>query len=390
MKIYLYLLFATTMFVASCRTDDDLGNNKQDPHTEYDQDEDNTTKEINDSYVYRLPVIFHVIYKDKTNAKQYISQSRLATILARVNELYRGNIYGKSENINVEFQLATTNEQGHKLALPGVEYIPWGGNYPIDPYELMGGKTRAYAAYIWDPNEYINVMVYNFADEDGSDGITLGISHMPYVTKSASVLPGLNTVPETTLRKENLGYAYCSSINSLYIDEESTRYGADKGKISYNYNSSDVIVTLAHELGHYLGLHHTFTQEAQSQGYKMIDSCEDTDYCKDTPSYNRIAYERDLSSYLNSYRQNRDLRVLFKRSNCNGNDFYSENIMDYSFSYSFSFSPEQKERIRKVLYYSPLIPGPKLQIGTNKRLITTKASAKQTDKVIDLPIMIAK
>ena len=64
--------------------------------------------------------------------------------------------------------------------------------------------------------------------------------------------------------------------------------------------------------------------------------------------------------------------------------------MDYSISYSFSFSPEQKQRIRKVLYYSPLIPGPKLQPGTNRRLVTTKGTGKETDKVLDLPIVFVK
>ena len=390
MKIYLYLLLATTLLVVSCKSDDNLEDEKQVHNTEYDQDEDNTTQEINDSYVYKLPVIFHVIYNNRTNSKQYVSQSRLATILSRVNELYKGNIYGKSENINVEFQLATNDEKGNKLTSPGVEYIEWDEDYPINPYKIMGSKGRAYTKYIWDPNEYINIMVYNFATDEDTDGITLGISHMPYVTKNGSALAGLNVVNQTTLSKENLGYAYCSSINSLYIDEESTRYDADKGKNSYNYNSSDVIVTLAHELGHYLGLHHTFTQRTQDQSYEMVDSCGDTDFCKDTPSYNRIAYQRELKNYLTYSKDDIDIRYLLRRSNCNGSDFYSENLMDYSISYSFSFSPEQKQRIRKVLYYSPLIPGPKLQPGTNRRLVTTKGTGKETGKVLDLPIVFVK
>ena len=151
MKIYLYLLLATTLLVVSCKSDDNLEDEKQVHNTEYDQDEDNTTQEINDSYVYKLPVIFHVIYNNRTNSKQYVSQSRLATILSRVNELYKGNIYGKSENINVEFQLATNDEKGNKLASPGVEYIEWDEDYPIDPYKIMGSKGRAYTKYIWDP-----------------------------------------------------------------------------------------------------------------------------------------------------------------------------------------------------------------------------------------------
>lgn len=33
--------------------------------------------------------------------------------------------------------------------------------------------------------------------------------------------------------------------------------------------------------------------------------------------------------------------------------------MDYSVGLGFKITPQQKQRIRHVLYYSPLIPGPK-------------------------------
>ena len=40
-------------------------------------------------------------------------------------------------------------------------------------------------------------------------------------------------------------------------------------------------------------------------------------------------------------------------------EFISYNIMDYAISYSNQFTQNQRERIRHVLSYSPLIPGPK-------------------------------
>ena len=58
-----------------------------------------------------------------------------------------------------------------------------------------------------------------------------------------------------------------------------------------NSNIHDISVTIAHEMGHYLGLHHCFTENENGD---MGDSCADTDFCEDTPSYNRIEYQDTL------------------------------------------------------------------------------------------------
>lgn len=57
-------------------------------------------------------------------------------------------------------------------------------------------------------------------------------------------------------------------------------------------------MTLAHELGHYLGLHHVFAEEKNDKGYTSIDDCQDTDYCEDTPSYNILEYNKMLTQYI--------------------------------------------------------------------------------------------
>ncbi len=68
-----------------------------------------------DDYEYELPVIFHVLYKDATDTSQYISASWLGEMLDHVNELFKGNIYGESEDINVKFVLAETDEDGNYI-----------------------------------------------------------------------------------------------------------------------------------------------------------------------------------------------------------------------------------------------------------------------------------
>ena len=41
------------------------------------------------------------------------------------------------------------------------------------------------------------------------------------------------------------------------------------------YSSTDIVATIAHELAHYLGLFHTFS-ESDDEG---LNTCMDTDYC---------------------------------------------------------------------------------------------------------------
>ena len=76
-----------------------------------DQDEDNTTVTIDENYVYKLPVIFHVLYSDRNDKTQYVDATRLKDILNNVNEIYQGGIYGQSENVKVRFVLAFFDEK---------------------------------------------------------------------------------------------------------------------------------------------------------------------------------------------------------------------------------------------------------------------------------------
>lgn len=224
-----------------------------------------------EQYHYNLPVVFHVLYQNKSDAQQYVSPNRLSEILNAVNRLYKKSV--QSADMNLTFTLATASPDGEKTDQPGVEYISWPGSYPIDCDAFMnddinGTAGKGYVRYVWDPNRYINIMVYNFANESGSNTTTLGISHLPFTTKGANSLAGLSEINVSRLELKNLSFPYCVSINSRFINEEST---------ATTYKPADITVTLAHELGHYLGLHHVFSETERG------NSCEDTDYCTDTP-----------------------------------------------------------------------------------------------------------
>lgn len=79
--------------------------------------------------------------------------------------------------MNLTFTLAETNPDGETLPDPGVEYVQWTESYPIDCNTFMQDDSKKYVKFIWDPNRYINVMVYNFTTDESNSTI-LGISHL--------------------------------------------------------------------------------------------------------------------------------------------------------------------------------------------------------------------
>lgn len=326
-------------------------------------------------YHYKVPVIFHVLYKNQNDRKQYIPQTRLADILENINAYYKGETLYKGGDagvdMNLEFVLAETDEEGNALSAPGVEYVKL-DNMPLDCEAFMSAKKNT--ELLWDPNRYVNVMLYNFAEVDGGNSIILGISHLPLSTSGSNYLEGLPAVEYSYLTKENLPYPKCVSINSLYAYEETANDG--------RYNSYDVNVTLAHELGHYLGLHHAFDENDDSS---LSTQCVNSDYCDDTPSYNRTAYLMNLRAMLSEAAQNGgkvSMAEAVKRENCKtGEAFSSYNLMDYEISYSDRFTNDQRKRIRHVLTYSPLTPGPKKSKADTRSAINGP---------LDLPMIIVK
>lgn len=140
-----------------------------------------------EDYHYNLPVIFHVLYKDRTAQLQYVSAKRLSDILDAVNKLYKGT--DNNVDMNLTFSLAETKPDGETLPNPGVEYVQWTESYPIDCNAFMQDDSKKYVKFIWDPNRYINVMVYNFTTDESNSAI-LGISHLPFSTKGNTFLRG--------------------------------------------------------------------------------------------------------------------------------------------------------------------------------------------------------
>lgn len=301
-----------------------------------------------------LPVVFHVFYADENDATQKVPAERLRQVLDNVNRLYQG-VFSGAGNANIRFLLTPVDGSGNRLDEPGVEYIKLKeSEYPIDPYVLMNDKSGKYKQYMWDPNRFVNVYVYHFK-QTKTNGTTLGISHMAISAKGEHELEGLLAVQARHLTLDNLPTPFCVSVNSKFVNDESNRYKDWPNLHILRIHPADFNVTLAHELGHYLGLFHVFGEEKG----EYIDGFKDTDYCKDTPTYNKVAYDKFLAEYLQTHNaQTADLNELLKRTGSDGKTFNSNNIMDYAISLGHTFTQDQTKRMRHVLNYSLLIPRP--------------------------------
>jgi len=310
-----------------------------------------------DDYVYYIPVVFHVMYETQgTNG--YVSKGWLAKVMEGVNKYYAAN------NTNIQFVMAEYNEAGETLSEPGVmRHQVASASIDCDDF-LMGKATDndTYASWGQNLQRYINLYTYSFTDDS-----TLGISDLAIMSTSYE-LDSLNTIADKYLGTTHLDFPFGCCINSDYIYEHDSIMANGK---TYSYNTYDVISTVAHELGHYLGLLHAFSDDE----CKEDDACDDTEI-SDYDAYLNEFMVKDGAMYRNGekiqYMSDATLRTDCKTSK----DYTARNIMDYMYCYHDKFTEQQLARMRHVLYYSPFVAGPKLVSGSS-----TRAEAKESATV---------
>lgn len=345
---------------------------------------DGETKEISltqqgkpaeEELVYKLPIIFHVLYFDPNDEMQNPPAEKIYEMIDKTNEIYRGHTGTGNPDMKLEFIPATHDPRGNLLEEPGIERVQWVSS-SLNAEDVMSDRTRKYVHLQWDPNDYINILLFRFSDA----GI-LGISTFPLTPKS-NPLTGLDQVEDMDYGLDNLIEYRGLSINSTYVyapNDIFAPYAPQDWKDKIDMQNSGYI-TLAHELGHYLGLRHTFSENGLF--------CQDTDLCDDTPSYDYDEYTTwTLDIYKKvltdpSYASQVDWKGLFNRQNCQNETFESHNLMDYAYCYLDELTPNQYERVRHVLTYSPLVPGPKLKPETSTKTRTVSG-------LVDLPHSLA-
>jgi PKD repeat protein len=187
-----------------------------------------------------LPTVVHVIYG---NATENISDARVNSFIAAINAAFsqtnnqsgvRTQFQSVIGNPQVQFCLATTDPSGNpttgiirkSTTLANFEIDDNAGNAPIK--KLPNGSPT------WNPQKYVNIWIVDIGWQSGASGGTAGYAYLP---NSFSIAPGAAT-------------AY---LDGLVVDVNAT-FGTSQGDYSIGI----------HELGHYLGLPHTFPDGASS------------------------------------------------------------------------------------------------------------------------------
>ena len=305
-----------------------------------------------DTYDYHLPVVFHVMYHNKSDKKQNPDKSQFTKILDAVNKLYAAN------NMHIVFEMAKYDDDGEELEEPGIirkkvdfkEY---------DPHEFL--KDEDYAEDVQNLKKFINIFVFCFA-QSSDESTTLGLTTLPIVPTAYP----LEHLVDTDAANE---YAYLTTPYGVCINNEAIDEWQDEKTVNPKY----IVATVAHEIGHYIGLLHTFSEI----------ECEEDDGCEDTPisDYNNyIEYITDYIAKQQAAGKKITIEEVAKRTDCKtGEEFIADNILDYAYTIGDVFTADQKKRTRHVLKYGALTPGPKL-IDYNTTGIVTKSTNKSSQR----------
>lgn len=190
---------------------------------------------------YTIPVVFHVIH---TNGPENISRAQILDQIRVLNEDYsytnanktalRAQFTSVAGSADIEFKLASIDPNGN--CFDGVNRI-----YSSTGVDMDMTKEPVKSLAYWNYKKYLNIwVVTNIVDGTGSaSGTVLGYAVFPWMASTSK--DGI------VVRHDNVGTIGTAS-------------GGDGGR------------TLSHEIGHWLGLFHTF------QG-----GCADDDMCDDTP-----------------------------------------------------------------------------------------------------------
>ena len=250
--------------------------------------------------VYTIPVVFHVIH---TNGPENISREQIVDQIRVLNEDFSYTNSNKTSlrsqftslvgSADIKFALASIDPNGN--CFDGVNRI-----YSSDGVDMsMTTEKVKYLAY-WNYKKYLNIwVVTNITDGSSSSGTVLGYAVFPWMAGTSR--DGI------VVRHDNVGTI-------------GTAANGDGGR------------TLTHEIGHYLGLYHTFQ-----------DGCAGGDQCDDTPPVNGTFTNASCPTNGNSC--NNDVPDL--------PDMW-ENYMDYSNGKCMAaFSIKQIARMRAFLLQSP-------------------------------------
>ena len=255
--------------------------------------------------VYQVPVVFHVVWNTEA---QNVPDDVIFDQLAILNEDYRRLNPNASEtreiflpvasDTQIEFYLADTDPDGNptsginrvQTARESFEFDLFAQDITLDEvkFSATGGADA------WDTDHYINVWVCNI----GASFPGAQIFGFAYPPDGAPNWEGLFPEP---IADEVEGVV----VHYTTVGSNNPAAGDD------NFPGNEGGRTLTHEMGHYLGLRHTW-------GDAFFGGCSADDGIEDTPNINA----------------NNNFACNFNANTCNDGDGdlpdMGENYMDYN------------------------------------------------------------
>ncbi|MGK7388772.1 MAG: M43 family zinc metalloprotease [Candidatus Cyclobacteriaceae bacterium M2_1C_046] len=279
-----------------------------------------------------IPVIFHILYDDEPVGEgPNVSQEDAKRILEEVNQRFSNTYYSTKfpdviKNPNhvdafIKFRLAKFDPEGNLLEEPGI--MRYGG-YDPSTWENTEPQAIFMDENMWSPYNYINISI---ANQNHKNAATMPVASYDY---QFCRLERTNETWEEYYERNNRGgpgivfKGILLSLNGFYNHK-----------------------TLAHELGHYFGLLHTFSYRCNDYQFPFgIDDC-----LEDTQFYDETKYVTPQNSLSKIYYE------------CNSQYLvHHDNIMDYYrrvepqlFSTYYGFTYDQRDRMHEILEYSPWI-----------------------------------
>ena len=283
------------------------------------------------STTYKIPIVIHVIHNGEPVGEGFnYSTERIQSQVRTLNEDFRRkegtpgfNSHPDGGDAQIEFVLAQVDPAGNPTK--GIVRVDRNSVQP--PSGITDFITLCSKYSYWDPDQYLNIWCMNV----GLHGIYTGKSSFPI-----SDLDGLPT------RHDD------SAGDGIFIN--AINFGQGTNTIP----NLDMGRTLTHEMGHFLGLLHTFG---------ATGNCDYSDYCDDTPAISSATYGCPME----------------KPVACDGRPAMIENYMDYSSDRCMSiFTKDQVARMHVVLENSP----------RRKSLLTSPVIDRKDKDVLDISYTI--
>jgi zinc-dependent metalloproteinase lipoprotein len=259
---------------------------------------------IPENQVIEYPMVFHIMHEGAAiGSGDNVNASVVQYLITTLNNNFAAS------NTRIKFRLATKKPDNGVMTEPGIDRINIGRTSV--PYTEAFNDYNWGKSYVWNPDEYINVFIVDIGSSPNA-GWTFNPFNKSNI-KSSQKVEGLATASGTD-------FASLSNSQSIYLQKTLFEYQA-----SINLASQ---WPFAHEIGHYLGLSHTFSSTCTTE----------SDYCADTKHW--------------SYAANPSPSSTTSRVACDNTSFQDNNMMSNTAYANFArFTADQITRMRKASSY---------------------------------------